>query len=194
MAEKEIQPEQLRFTDTAGRPWDLKITLGLVNRLRKPKQPEAGPPIPPLDIPGLLNDGLKPLKKLLSDQFELMGWIWAIAAGQHPEVGLDDFAGSLDGDVLDAMANCFVNALADFSPPHRKILLVGLKMGKESQEKLVQTGTEKLLTMPDRLATVASQRMDRELDALMAELAGGSSTNGAPSPASIPETPSAPSP
>lgn len=158
------------FVTTDGKEWTLSITYGTVKRLRT----AAG-----VDFNDLSRDRWSGLGDLLADLEKFVGALWvlvesqAVAAGVAPEA----FAELLDGDAIEAAANAFVGAVADFAPSQSRALLLALAAkGRAVADLAARTVTEEVAAVDPRTI----------LDRLTAS---ASSEPASPTPASADSTP-----
>jgi hypothetical protein len=123
------------FTDTAGRIWKLEINVNTVRRVRG---------LVKVDLVGLVEDGLAPLNKLLTDVVALCDVLFAMVQPQAEERGVTDeqFGSALAGDVLGNAADEFVEELIDFfHEPRRGALQKVWQKALEVQAKVVEQAT-----------------------------------------------------
>lgn len=96
-----------KFTDKAGRPWELEISIGDVPKLR-----ELG-----LDVETVFDD---PQNAPTVGRVEVLGrCLWHLCAGQAKAAGVEpeDFAGAIRGSVRFAAAEALEAAIWDFILP-----------------------------------------------------------------------------
>lgn len=102
------------FKDSAGRKWELVITVGAVGRV----QQETG-----VLLTALFDDGCKVLGELSADVVKLVSAIYCLCRKQAEAacVSAEEFADALGGDTLGAAGEALVRATADFftSPEQR---------------------------------------------------------------------------
>jgi hypothetical protein len=150
------------FKDSTGKEWDLKIQLGIVNRLR-----DAGV----IDLMKVTANKMERFKKLMSDPCDLAGVVWALLQPQAAAANVDfeTFMGALDGDSIDAMMEAFSRSLADFFPALRNLILKGLEKGKQTN-KLANEGAMAALEKidPAKLVAATLAKAQEEIDQMMA--------------------------
>jgi hypothetical protein len=150
------------FTDTTGRIWSLSITVAEIKRVRK----ATG-----IDLYKLVDDQFKPLESLLSDPVKITEVLFVLCDGQH-DATAEEFERAFSGEVVEAAANVFIDALMDFFPPVdrercRRIIRLGREIGRRTMEKsarlfeefrdedLIEKGVMKLLA--DAAARTSSE-------------------------------------
>lgn len=100
------------FKDNEGREWLLAINVAQVKRVRD---------LLGVDLPGLLDDNLSGLAKLLSDPAGLVDVAYVLCRDQTEKRGLSDwdFGSSLGGDSILGIRDAFLAELVDFFPDPR---------------------------------------------------------------------------
>lgn len=103
------------FTDTAGRRWNLALSVGTVKRVRD----LAG-----VDLLAVL-DKPQSLIDLAGDPVRFVDVLYVVIKPQADQVGISDesFGESLDGETVEAATDAFLEALVDFFPGARKTTL-----------------------------------------------------------------------
>jgi hypothetical protein len=160
------------FTDTAGRIWKLEINVSTVRRVRG---------LVKVDLVGLVEDGLAPLNKLLTDAVALCDVLYAIVQPQAEERGVTDeqFGSALAGDVLGNAADEFVEELIDFfHEPQRDALRTVWTKAKEVQAKIVEQAT----TAIDQ---IDSGQLAKTLTASLTSVPGSVALSPADSPSAV---------
>lgn len=137
-----------RFTDTAGRAWELAVTVGAIKRVRD---------LIGVDLYKLIDDGFKGLADLLADPCKFVDVLWAMVEGQAKAAGVTDeqFGQSLAGDVLSQASDAFVEALVDFFPDARSRanLRAVLEKGKAVRDRLMGLAETQVAAIdPDEVA------------------------------------------
>jgi hypothetical protein len=115
--DKKKRERQTRsFTDGAGRVWIVELNVTQLKRVRD----ATG-----IHLSKLVGDSYRPLSEFLSDPPALCDVLYVLCREQADKVPLTDeqFGRALAGDVLQAAADCFVAALADFLPGDQGRLL-----------------------------------------------------------------------
>lgn len=105
------------FKDTAGREWEINLTVTSVKRIRD----RAG-----LDLMDMTEDESNAMIRLSSDPILLGDVIYAACQTQADRRGIssEEFGESLAGDVIDDATTAFIDALTDFFPnPRRRAIL-----------------------------------------------------------------------
>lgn len=94
-----------KFRDAEGREWELRITVGLLPKLR-----EVG-----LNAARATEAFETVLKE--GDPEKIGQWLWALCEEQAAKIGLapESFAAGMDGPALFAAADAIAEALTDFS-------------------------------------------------------------------------------
>lgn len=105
-----------RFNDTSGRPWDVRIDINAIRRVRA----AFG-----LDLAKILASP-DALAALYSDVVQLVDVIYTICKPQANTLGVSDveFGEGLCGDVLGAAIEAFEQAAIDFLPESRRRTLL----------------------------------------------------------------------
>ena len=150
------------FTDAAGQPWSVVVTVDTMRRVRA----LAG-----VDLMQAIGGPL--LERLAADPVLLVDVLAAVCKPQMDArtTTAEAFAQAMVGDAIDHAAQALLQGLADFCPsPTRTLLKRLIDAGRASQDKAQEAAT----------ATV---------DRILAQLASGDSLpNPPPSPASTPPT------
>lgn len=158
------------FRDRNGKDWPVVIDVAAVKRVRR---------LVGVDLYGLIDDGLKPLGRLLADPVQLVDVLYVLCkdSADHASVSDEDFGRLFSGDTLGAASDAFVEEFTDFFPDAARRAAIGKVIGKaRAVERLT---TERLTTQVDAIDPAS----------LADRLTGSSSA----SPASSESTP-APSP
>jgi len=152
----------LSFKDSAGHEWNLKIHLGIVNRLRAEKV---------IDLLKVTENKMARFKQLMSDPADLVGVVWEILKPQAEASGItfDAFCAALDGDAIDAMMETFSRSLADFIPALRSLILKGMEKGKETKRLATQRAIEAVDKIdPAKLVEADLKQAEAEIAAMLA--------------------------
>lgn len=93
------------FTDTKGREWALRISIGAAMRLRD----EAG-----VDVDKILDEKTSPLQSLIEDPIKLVAALEILVEEQRERLKIErvDFLNAIDGSVLDEALESFLFAIA----------------------------------------------------------------------------------
>lgn len=151
------------FTDLAGRSWDVRITLGLLPKLR-----EAG-----YDLTAVAKD--QQSLTCLYD-VETFGRVaWTLCAKQAAERDLDEdgFRDGFDGPTVFAAINAIVEATADFTQPPEVASAVKRRLPATMKRAMSNAAIK---------VEVEMARMEREM--LEPTTLSGSTDTGGNSPAS----------
>ncbi len=183
------------FKDCEGRTWPVVITVALAKKVRL----ETG-----VDVYRLADDGLKPLGNLLADAILLIDVLYILVRAGDKSVTPEQFGEAISGDVIEAAANAFCEALADFFPDREKRALLRnvLEKGRKLERLLREKGTKDLAGIdPEKIAREMVERVElqqkaqearerAERKALLAEIekAPPNGSSG-PAPASAESTP-----
>lgn len=136
------------FKDSKGRAWELPITHADVLRVKS---------VCGVNIYQFLEKEMAALRDLLGDPEKLVQVVFcliepaAVASGVEPE----DFGKALDGPALEAMAEAFYQAVADFFPNRgaREALRKMIPKGKRAAEIMLERNLAALDSLsPERLA------------------------------------------
>ena len=164
------------FKDANSRQWVLEITIGGVRRVKQ---------IAGLDLLDLEQGRV--LNQLANDVVLLVDVLWILCEDQGQQHGINDeqFGRAFRGDVIEDATEALFEALVDFFPPQRQILL------KKVMETAKAMGQKERALIETYLSTDAiEQMMETELEKLKQKLesltAGNSSTS---SPGSAESTP-----
>lgn len=132
-----------QFTDTTGRVWQLKISVGSVKRVREATS---------LLLPSMFDEGMKLLVLLTTDYEKLVDVLYAVCKPEADAAGVgpEQFAESLGGDSLQQAMEALVRATADFftSPEQRTAL-----------HKMLDT----LMTTDSKFRTIAAEQAAERL-------------------------------
>jgi hypothetical protein len=148
------------FKDTAGRTWDLTLSVGTVRRIKDALD---------VDLMAVLDNDV--LAKLSIDLELFVNCLFVICQEQAKEAGVSDeqLGSALGGDVFDEAAAAFTQALVDFFPQRRREVLARLA-GKVSdlESKAAQLAIGKLdgPAMEKRIEQEFT-KADRQLDELL---------------------------
>ena len=176
------------FRDTAGREWAIVIDLPAISRVMKAGIEYLGEPIK-VNLLALLEPDSDLLKKALNYPPIVGGIVYALCQPQcvEKDIGDEDFARALDGDVLGKALDCILEETIGFFPQDRRTVL-----GKVLEKSRTFAAKAKTLTE----ARLQSGELDRAIDALLnpeleklqALLTTGTGTagNSSESPASTP--------
>ena len=97
------------FTDSSGKPWELRITIGLLDRLKA-----VG-----LDLDAMTNDKSSPLGILMMERKVLGSVLWILVEKQATAAGVatpEEFFAEFDGPTLEAAGEALLDAVLDFFP------------------------------------------------------------------------------
>jgi len=142
-----------QFTDSQGRTWEVKLTLGAAARIKAA-----------LSVDLLTGGGVEFLGKMAKDPFLAWEVLWVLVADQAKAAGIskEAFAESLDGDTMDPAHLAFMEAFVDFFPPAQRTVL------RRLLERAGETRTRALTRAAAKLEAL-------DLDQL---ISGGASGNG----------------
>mgnify|MGYP007071574195 CR=1 FL=1 len=128
-----------RFTDTAGRTWELSVTVGTIKRVRD---------LVGVDLYRLVDDSFRGLSELMADPVRLVDVLYCLCQGQAEAAKVTDeqFGQGLAGDVLAQASESFVEALIDFFPDarSRQNLRAVLEKGKAVRDRLMDLAETRL--------------------------------------------------
>lgn len=99
------------FTDIENREWDIKVTVGSINRIKSRCN---------IDLLDFGKDGF--LKTLIEDPRTLARVLWCLLEKQSKEQGIseEDLADGLSGDVIAIATKAFLDDLIDFFQGSKK--------------------------------------------------------------------------
>jgi len=163
------------FTDTAGRCWELALTIGAAKRVKGLLAVDL------LD----LSAGNPPLvTRLHTDVMLLVDVIWAVLKPEADARGVSDeqFVAALGGEAAWNAYLAFAGELEDF---FRQFHRPDLERTVAVNRRLMQADAERLAAATDRMAAVAEKQADREIEKAMAGIeAAGDSISGSGSTSS----------
>lgn len=144
------------FKDAAGRQWELRITLGIVDRLRA-----VG-----LDLDKLASEKADVFGILLLERHVLGSVLWILCEKQAEKLGLttpEEFFGDFDGATLEGAGDALLDAVLDFFP-----------------NRVTAPIKKRLTQIKERMESAADREIDRRLSALSdgGSLAKSESTPG----------------
>lgn len=156
------------FKDNAGTEWKISVTLDLVEQLR--------------DALGvdLLDSSGEVFERLSSDLFLLGRVLWRCCEKQAVERGVtpEQFVAAVAGDPFDAAAVALTEAVADFFPSRRRLLLQRANATTRSvREKAENLALAKLNdpALEARLEAAMVERMEADLEAALTRLSSAGS-------------------
>jgi hypothetical protein len=158
------------FVDNAGRTWTVAINVAAIKRVRG---------FLSLDLNTLVDDGFRPLAKLVSDPVRLADVLYCLCKedADTKQISDEDFGRALAGDAITLAADAFVEELIDFFPDARA--RAGLRKVIDHAEKV----REKLLDHAEKvLATIDPDREAKGLIASFGNSRGSSASIPDPSP------------
>ncbi len=136
------------FVDNANRTWTVAINVATIKRVQGRLN---------INLCQLIDDGLKPLAKLVSDPIQLVDVLYCLCQdeAQARNVSDEDFGRAMAGDVLEMAELAFLDELvAFFRNAHlRNLLAKVLAEGRQVGTILLQKAEEHLATFDaNRLA------------------------------------------
>jgi hypothetical protein len=143
-----------KFTDADGRTWTVVLNVALTKKVRQ----ATG-----VDPYRLADDALKPLGALLADPILLVDVLYLLCGAEGAGVPEESFGGAISGDVIQAAANAFVEALVDFfpDPAKRAALRNVLDKGRKLERLLRDRGVKDLADLdPEKLAAKLLRKVD----------------------------------
>jgi hypothetical protein len=177
------------FRDTAGREWAITVDLPAISRVMKAGIEYMGEPIK-VNLLALLEPDSELLAKALNYPPMIGGVVYALCQPQCAEknVGDEEFARGLDGDVLGKALDCILEETIGFFPQDRRKVLGKVLEKSRTFAAKAQTLTEARLRSGE-LDRAIDALLNPELEKLQARLTIGTGTAGSlsASPASIPE-------
>ncbi len=165
-----------QFTDSDGRDWHIKLTIGSVKRVK--------------DVLGVdllaIEDGKPPLlTKLAMDVMLLCDVIFILLKPQADERNIKDvtFGESLGGDVILAAHNAFFDELVLFSQGrHREDLVEAI----QGHRALIEVGLTRAKTVIEKVGVKAKSDLLADIDKTEKRMLGETSTNSPDSAESTP--------
>ncbi len=124
------------FHDATGRRWDVAVNVTTINRV----QASLG-----IDLISLVEDGCKPLSKLVQDPRQLVGVLYCLCKKQIEKAGIsdEDFGEGFQGDPIGAATDCLVEEIIDFfhDPKVRESLKKLISKSKQINEMVMSQAT-----------------------------------------------------
>ena len=151
------------FIDNAGRTWTVAINVAAIKRVRG---------LLGVDLFKLVDDGFKPLSKLVSDPVQLADVLYCLCKDEADakEISDEDFGRALAGDAITLAADAFVVELIDFFPDAR---------ARASLKKVIDAGKQMRETLLDHAETVlATIDPTAEANALIASFGNSRASSG----------------
>lgn len=128
------------FKDTSGRTWQVRITVATIRRIKD----YAG-----IDMTGAAAFGEGGALMTLSQDYIALGRaLFAVVKNdaEARSVSEDDFLDALAGDTIQAAADAFLEAVADFFPGAQgRLIRAALERAKQEQEKAFAEAEKALL-------------------------------------------------
>lgn len=141
-----------RFTDRAGREWNVDINIGSVMRMKKEG----------VNLLELEENKGKLLTELYTDDILLVQWVWKVIQFDARKLGVseEDFYAALGGLSLAEARRAFFEEYANFSrsPGTRSSLQKWLLMEKRAQEEM------------DRVMATVMKRANEEVEHLVSTI------------------------
>lgn len=160
-----------KFVDSLGREWIVDVTVDKIKKVRKA-----------LDID--LADASGEVVHQLSEDIVLMAdALWLLCEDQAivKKITDEEFGRGLVGDPLDAAAGALVEAISDFSPGQRRLLLqkatAKMRAVREKAESLALAKLDDP-KLTEQLEAALMTRMDAEMQAALTRLNGPTSSQG----------------
>lgn len=150
------------FTDTAGRTWQISLTVAAAKRVRD---------LAEVDLLTILDGQL--LQRLGRDPILLVDVLWAICLPQATaaNISAEQFGESLAGDVIELATDAFLAEVIDFFPRgNREVLRAALARQTEVNSQAASAIQERI-NGPTVDLVLANNL--KELDARLARLAAG---------------------
>jgi hypothetical protein len=173
----EPKPLASSFKDCTGREWNLRITLGIANRLREAKI---------VDLLSIFQKGMQEWEAWLRDPLAVGKAVVCICEKQGEAANLtpDDLFENLDGPAIDAMIKALQVSVAEFYPNLRRLILAGMEKGQALQAETEAKALDALAKWdPAKIADAAGERVTQELDNLATKIqVGPSSSPSGPAP------------
>jgi hypothetical protein len=151
------------FKDTHGKEWLVKLDGPKIRDVRKACD---------VDLGSL--DG-EAFSRLDRDPVLLVDVLWILCRGQNNGVTDVEFGEALVGDPIEAATTALIDAVTDFFPTRKRLLLRSLA---DKQAAVTAKGTELALAkindpaLENRLLQAAEAKMTRELETLLSQWTG----------------------
>jgi hypothetical protein len=151
------------FKDNKGRTWFLKLDGALIEDIEE----KTGISVDSF-LRGLKNksaEEITPLGDLFDDWRKFLNVLWFMVQEQlptqaRPVTNPKEFAAAFDGDVLEAAADAFFEALADFTPRHQRAVNKALMArGKELIEEAVPQILERIKRLSLSTPSMSSESL-----------------------------------
>lgn len=95
-----------QFKDTKGRAWNVSFNVSVLKRVRD----RLG-----VNLTRLVDDNFAEFMRVVGDPVLLCDVVFVMCDGQHPGVTDVDFGESMDGDTVQAAADCMYESMTNFS-------------------------------------------------------------------------------
>lgn len=143
------------FKDSAGRSWDVSISVQSVKTVRD---------LLKIDLYALVEQGAKGLGDLLGNPVAFVDVLYVLCREQAQKQGVsdEDFGRGFAGDVLELAGDCFVEELIDFFPnrPGRASLRKLIAKGKEAGAQLMSRIDSQIEALsPERMAELLDKHL-----------------------------------
>lgn len=150
-----------RFDDKHGRHWSIDLSVGLCRQVLK----ETG-----VDLANYHNG--KAAQTLWADDTKLVEVLWVLVEedATKADIGPEEFAKSLNGDVLAKALEAIEVAVLGFTRPDRRELIrqiadkaktVQIRVVEEAKAKLASSKTDALI---ERALVRESEKIDKQLE------------------------------
>lgn len=172
-----------KFTDSAGREWEIVLTIGSVKRVRELMSVDLLAIEHPIDR--TKEDDLALLAELGTDIILLCDVIYVLVKPQADELKVSDeqFGASLGGEVILAAQEAFYDELVLFSRGrHRGDLVEAIGV----QQKLIEAGRVEVESAIVKVGAKAVSKVAETIGAKAEEMLGKMSGNSPESAASTP--------
>jgi hypothetical protein len=125
-----------KYTDTSGKEWDIRLTVGVADRVRN----ETG-----IDLFFLRAGRFEQLEKLADPL--ILYQVAKIALG-NAITDADAWNDSLDGDTLDRMGNALLQSIVDFCRDNQRPALLQIV---EKMDRVQKNATKKIIAKVDQM-------------------------------------------
>lgn len=169
------------FIDADGRKWPVEISVATLKRMRVEADGFKLDDILPKNATEENKETiLSRYQEFLDDDVRFAAVLWAIVLPHARDITQEEFDNGLRGGANQRAIAAFHEAFTDFSTPRQKLILSGIKVLMEKQDKMIRTASERLnneaAKIDDKELAIS---VNGEIDRLLSERAGSSAATSA---------------